>query len=427
MKCEKCGHQNIAGFDICGNCKAPLAHKTNEERIHLKKGKHIDIEDIAEEKEQPSFNQTKRSVRNFLLFLLLTIIIGVVWLLGVLLIDKFSQAVFKEYEDIMKHSSLGLIYLGYDEEIDEKCTSYSENYGFDYLNIEANKISLSKKKKLRKELNIYNLTSTLVIVQDGVPVAYYSKLSSTDELLEFLQNNKLVPEIIGDTTDSLETFEKLIGYQEETIIYLPTIYDDKIEQKSETIKGICEENGLEYGEVKGYLFSQKQLKNVMSRIGFSEIQDDLIIYVREGKIVDILEVKEIKESDYFHLFSNRGIIDITSGDYLTNISKSKFSKIVEEKEMNVVFIGSDNCLYCDRVRPILGKIANQNNLDIYYLDATNDKENVSSIIKEIGYDEGLTITPFVLIVENGKYVDSVIGLADKDLYINKFIEYGVIK
>ena len=47
--------------------------------------------------------------------------------------------------------------------------------------------------------------------------------------------------------------------------------------------------------------------------------------------------------------------------------------------------------------------------------------------KELGYEEGLTTTPFVLVVENNKYVDSIIGLADKELYITKFIEYGFIK
>lgn len=427
MKCEKCEHVNSDSLNSCENCGAPLNNDLKEKNIYPKKGKHIDIEDITEEKEQPSFSQTKIKVRNFLLFLLLIVIIGAVYLVGVLMTETFSQEVFKKYKDIMEHSSLALIYLGYDEDINQKCIDYSENYGFDYVNIEANKISLSKKKKLRNELNIYNLTSTLVVVQDGVPITYYSKVASTDELLEFLQENYLVPMKIEDTTETLELFKNSVVALDDTIIYLPTKYEDETEIKSKAIQEICEENGMLYVEVKGYVLSNKQLKKVMSQIGFSEIQDDLVLYVSDGKVVTVLEADKTSEDAYFHLFTNRGIIDVTSGDYLKEINKSKFAKIVEEKKLNVIFISTDDCSYCERVKPVLGKIAAQNNLVIYHLNATKDKTKISNMIKELGYDDGLTLTPFVLLVENNRYVDSIIGLADKELYNNKFVEYGVIK
>lgn len=430
MICEKCGHQNIDENAICNNCGTPM--KKDEDKnivpvFKLQKGKHIDIEDIQEEKEQPSFSQTKRKVRNFLLLLLLFVIIGAIFSLGGMLLNSFSQKIINQYDDIMEHSSLALIYLGYDKKIDEKCSYYAQNYGFDYLNIEANKMSLSRKKKLRKELNIYNLTSTLVIVQDGVPIAYYSKISSLEDTLEFLQKNYLVPSIIGDTKPSLSIFDELTVSKEEAIIYLPTSYSDDTDDKSEIIKDICEENGLQYGEVKGYLLSLKQLKNIMFRIGFSEVQQDLILYVDDGKIADIIDVAKVQKNEYFHLFLNRGIINVASGDVLIKISQSKFLKLIKEKELNVVFVGSKNCLYCDRVRPILGKIATQNKIDIYYLEVTDNKERISNAIKKLGYEDGLTTTPFILFVENNKYVDSIIGLADKELYITKFVEYGFIK
>lgn len=429
MKCEKCGFEIKKLSNNCDNCGAPLLNSTEtvDEIKSYKKGKHIDIEDIVAEKKPKSFNQTKRNVRNFLIFLFLIIIIAVVYLIGVLLTDLFSQEMFDKYEDIMEHSTLALVYLGNDESIDEACVEYSTNYGFDYLNIDVKNISYAKKKMLRRELNVYNLTSTLVVVQEGVPISHYSKLENVEQLTNYLQTDNLIPMVIEDTEDTLNTYQSAMKAKEDTIIYLPTTYESDTDDKGKAIMKISEENDLIYTEVKGYILSNRQLIKIMSDLGFSTIQSDLIVYVSEGKVVSVLEASEKSESEYFHLFSNRGIIDVTSGDNLEEISRTEFSNILDKNDRSVIFISENNCSYCERVKPILGKIASQNNLKIYSLDATKNKDKISDMIKDIGYKDGLTNTPFVLIVDNGKYIDSIVGLADMDLYTNKFTEYGVIK
>ena len=424
MKCEKCGFHYDIMNDTCTNCGAPLENKKD---VELKKGKHIDIEEQEEEKEQLSFKETKRGVRNFFLFLILSIIITLVYFLGLFLMNSFSQEVMEQYQDIMDNASLALIYLGNDQIIDEKCEQYALDYDFDYLNIDAKSLSLSRKRKLRKELNIYNLTATLVIVENGKPVTYYSNIKDTEELLLFLQENLVVPSILDNPKEIMSQFKTAVVAQEPTIIYLVTKYDEDVTIKADAIQTISEENGLIYQEIKGYALSQKQLKKIMSQLGFSEIQDDLIIYVNERKITTIVEAQETTESGYFHLFSNRGIINVGFVDSLKSINQKNFLEIIKEKKTNVIFIGTEECSYCERVQTILGQLALQNELTIYYLDATNNTAKISEIIKDLGHTDGLTDTPFVLIVENGKYRSSVIGLADKKLYMDKFLEYGVIK
>ena len=69
MVCKKCGHKLSSVDKVCDNCGTPIELQ-KEENVISKKGKHIDIEDITEEKDALSFNETKRGVRNFLLFLL---------------------------------------------------------------------------------------------------------------------------------------------------------------------------------------------------------------------------------------------------------------------------------------------------------------------------------------------------------------------
>lgn len=425
MICKKCGH-DISDVDkICENCGTPIENE-KEEKVSPKKGKHIDIEDITEEKEGLSFNETKRGVRNFLLFLLLGVILILMYILGSFILDNAYEKVFNEYEDILKYSKLGVVYLGTDEEIANICNDYSLNYEFDFVHIETNKISKSKKEQLRKELNIYNVNSTVVIVQDGVPLTS-AIIKEQDELVTYLQKNKIIPTIIADTTDILSDYKEALASKEETIVYIPTSLSDDTNTKSKLIKEISDDNNLKYYEIDAYLLSYKQLKNIMSQLGFSEIQDDLLLYINNGEILYTLDADGTTEKYYFQLLANRGIIDVTSGEYIVTISSNKFKTMVQEKEKNVIFIATDSCKYCDNVKSILSQIAKTESVEIYYLDATKEKDEVSNIIVDLGYDEGMTVTPFVLIVENNKYIDSIIGLADKDLYMNKFIEYGVIK
>ncbi len=77
--------------------------------------------------------------------------------------------------------------------------------------------------------------------------------------------------------------------------------------------------------------------------------------------------------------------------------------------------------------PILGQIANQHHIIIYYYNATNSWDVVSSKIKDLGLESGLTNTPFLMIVEKNKILDYVVGLATRDLYLEKLTEVGVIR
>lgn len=425
MICKKCGHIINDEDKTCESCGTPIDFE-KEEKVSPKKGKHIDIEDIEEEKEALSFNETKRGVRNFLLFLLLGVIIIAAYILGSYILDNAYSKVFDKYEDIFKYSKLGVIYIGNNEKISELCNDYSLNYEFDFVYLEKNKISKSKKEKLKKELNVYNVNSTIVIVQDGVPISS-AVVKNEDELVTYLQKHKVIPTIISDTNDTLSDYKEAISSVDETIIYIPTTLRDNTKEKSKIIAKISNDNNLKYYEIDGYLLSYKQLKSIMSQLGFSEIQDDLLLYVRNGEILYTLDADETSEKYYFQLLANRGIIDVASGEYLVTISSNKFKAMIQEKDKKVIFITVDSCKYCDNVQSILSQIAKIEKIEIYYLDATDEVDEVSNLIVDLGYKDGLTITPFVVIVENNKYIDSIIGLADKELYMNKFIEYGVIK
>ena len=76
----------------------------------------------------------------------------------------------------------------------------------------------------------------------------------------------------------------------------------------------------------------------MSQLGFSDIQDDLVLYINNGEILYTLDAKSTNEKYYFQLFSNRGIIDVTSDEHIVSISSNNFKTMIRAKEKNVFFI-----------------------------------------------------------------------------------------
>ena len=426
MKCKKCGHVNSEYSIICENCNAPLSIEENkalQEKYH-NKNHHIDIEEIHEHSMEHDFNRTRKQVFKGVIVFLLLFVTFVGYFLMNYILDKESKEILNTYSEYMKSSSSALFYFGDDTKIDHLCEEYSKNYGFDYLNIEARKLSKKKQRKIQKELNIYNIHSTLVITQSGVPVTSITNMKE-EELKTFLQKEGLISSYEGNTKESLEAFKNAFESNTPTLLYFPTSYHDKLEESSKTLESIANQYSLSYYEVSGHLLSKRQLLKLMSQLGYSEIQEDLILYIVDGKVVTTVE--DTKKSDYFKLLESYGIIDTSSADYLINISFPKFQEFLkEEKTKYVVLIGSSDCSYCDRVKTTLGQISNQYRIIIYYLNASANLEAISKKVEELGVETGLS-TPFLLIFEKGKALDYVVGPTTKELYVEKLTEMGVIR
>ncbi len=428
MKCESCGHVNSSYSIVCEKCGTPLKIEENEllQKKYHDKGKHIDIEEIEEIHDEPDFNKIRKQVRRMIVFIIVFVLAYLLYFLAIYLLDEGSKEVLNTYSDYMENSSLALFYFGDERELDSLCEDYSKNYGFDYLNIQTNKISKKNRKKIQKELNVYNVTAALVIVKNGVPVASFTQIDEEEKILEFLQINEVIPQYLGDTEAELASFKNAFESENPVLLYFPTSYHNNIENSEESIKSIAEQYDLEYHEVKGYLLSKRQLLKIMSQLGYTEIQEDLILYIVDGKVEKA--VTDTEKKSYFKLLSSYGIIDTSSADYLVHISEEQFFELMkDEKSKHVILIGSDDCNYCDRVKPVLGQIANQKQIVIYYLNVSNKGDAISEKVKEMGLETGITNTPFMMIVEKNTILGHIVGPAKKDLYLETLTEMGVIR
>ncbi len=430
MKCDKCGHDNNKYSVICEQCGAPLDIEKNpflQEKYHHK-GKHIDIEEIEKVKPKPDFNTTRKTVSKVLVILFIVLFAAFCYVVGTYLIDRESEEMWKTYQNYRDNSSLAVFYFGEEDEINQLCEEYAKTYEFDYLQVLPSKISRHRKQTIKEEMNIYNLTTTVVVVQNQEPVGLLSNVTK-ENLVPFLQEEEAIPYYFDNPEETLETFREAFGQEQPTLIYLPTSYRETLSKNSETLQSIAEEYSIQYYEVLGYTLSKKQLLHIMTQLGYSEIQDDLIIYVRDGQIQQVIVDERKNAKLYFNLLESSEIIDTSNTKTLIELSLSEWKKLVtDEKQKYVVLVrGDENAAQCDRAESILEQIAMQNQIDIYLLDITEHRQEVSDYVVDLGVDTGITNLPFLMVVEKNHILDYIVGLTTKELYVDKLLELGVIR
>ena len=102
----------------------------------------------------------------------------------------------------------------------------------------------------------------------------------------------------------------------------------------------------------------------------------------------------------------------------------EFYEVFNSKERQIIYYASPSCSYCVLQTPILETIADDYDLDYYYLDASilglNQKNEV---IKQLGI-EGKT--PTTVVVEEGEVIDVALGYTQGKDYVEFLIDAEVL-
>lgn len=112
------------------------------------------------------------------------------------------------------------------------------------------------------------------------------------------------------------------------------------------------------------------------------------------------------------------------------IATAESKEILEEIDKNynssertVIYYASSNCPYCDQLTPILEEIADEYDMDYYYVDSTKLSKGQKNRVKKQLNIEGKT--PTTVIVENGEVIDTKVGLVDGTEYV-EFLKEGEV-
>ncbi len=430
MVCDKCGYKNSEYDIICENCGCPLNIEKNIElqKKYNHKQRAIDIEEITPDQYKIEFANTKKKVR---VALILFIVLSLVFLLffSMLMIGEVkSNDILTKYNDFVDSSDIGVLYLGKNNDINDVLSTYAKNYELNYLYISTSKITTIKKNRLKSKLKLNKINSTIVILEKGKVIASLDGCKNNDDVTKFLQKNNILPSEIGEPNKVINVFDESLKSQEPVILYMANNKNDLNDKHHNQLKKFCDDYSIKYVFIEGYYLTENQKLKLLKKLNYSEIHNEIVAIIDEGTIKEVSEDVSDSKKEYFELASNYGIIDISSSQSLKNIDINTFKTLVTGKDKSIIMFGSNDCQYCDRLKPIIGKIGIQNSISIYYFEPSNeDLSSVENYLVSLGYKEGKLSFPLVVITENNQLLDYIIGLSNKSLYEEKFIELGVIR
>lgn len=114
---------------------------------------------------------------------------------------------------------------------------------------------------------------------------------------------------------------------------------------------------------------------------------------------------------------------------LNFIETDEYFDLLESKEKRILVIGQSGCGACIQVKPILNKIADENDVKINYLEIDmieeEDYNAFDDSILELGIEE--LRTPYMMIIKDKKSLDNIIGSKTEDEYIKLFKKHEFIK
>lgn len=362
-------------------------------------------------------------IKKILITLLFSIL---VLIFVVLLFFSRDNDLIKDVKEFIQ-TDTKVLYITNKNKYSEYPIKLLDKYSIKYLYIDSTKLSSIEKTKIEKIINSKYLSNIVVIFNNGKIVDAIIDYESENKLNDFLQKHNIIPEVIGDIDGILESVPELLE-TELTMLYIPYKYVDGIESQNKILEEISTRYKIKYKLINAYLLSFEQQEKLNSILQISSVEDQIIILVKDKKIVG--SIRGINRANYYldelHKYNFIDKID----NYITEINYDKFNELISSDNKNIILIGKDECRYCDNVITTLNSIIINYDIPIYYINVGKlDSElsnNVEKTLTQLGYSDGFT-TPITLMTESNKLIDYVIGPSDEKYFVDIFTENGIIK
>lgn len=119
----------------------------------------------------------------------------------------------------------------------------------------------------------------------------------------------------------------------------------------------------------------------------------------------------------FLIIAVLSIIPITA--IVTSIKSKKtlekFYDYIDSSEIKIVYIGRDDCSYCQLFAPEIEFIKDEYNMDYLYINTNELKENhFSALLEKLDIDTSNFGTPYLVITKDGKKVAEQSGYVTED-------------
>jgi predicted bacteriocin transport accessory protein len=115
----------------------------------------------------------------------------------------------------------------------------------------------------------------------------------------------------------------------------------------------------------------------------------------------------------------------TSSASPTKIKAKDMTKLLDNKETLVVYIGSSVCSACQSYKPIVSELIKNYKVKVYYVETNSDATADLTSLQD-KYLGTVQYTPTTFIFKDGVLLDSKVGALGYLALKNWFVQYGII-
>lgn len=107
-----------------------------------------------------------------------------------------------------------------------------------------------------------------------------------------------------------------------------------------------------------------------------------------------------------------------------DLTYAEYKEKINNKETFVMLLYQTGCSHCETFEPTLNEVVKYYNLEIYGLNLSTLSEKEYAIVKNKTFVEG---TPTTVYIEEGKYINKIVGAKDAQGVINFLVNSNYLK
>lgn len=231
----------------------------------------------------------------------------------------------------------------------------------------------------------------------------------------------------------LDSFYKYMGSDDETVIYYGSSTCSYCSLQTPIMKQIKEDYKIDYLYVDASKLSKEDQKEIFKVLDI-EGSTPTIAVVKDDEVIDV-NVGYMDGKDTVNFLKKNKILDegatYKPEENLTFIDFNRYKELVNEDSLNIIVIGQTTCSHCIAVKPVLSRVAGNNNITINYLNLTemsqDEQSELIESLKSIGYSDADNLgTPLTLITKNNHLEGKIEGENPPSYFTREFKKYGVI-
>ena len=362
-------------------------------------------------------------IKNIIYMIFFSLLILVFLVLIIMTRDSSKIIEIKEYIKTDEK----ILYITNDESL-KYPIEILDKYSVSYLKINSNKLNMFEKKKLKNIINNQYINNIIVILKNGEVIDALIEYDSKEKVNMFLQEHNIIPKKIVDNVNEIVDKSKTILENDYSMIYILYSNHDKIDKQDKLFQKISKKYSINYDRIDAYLLSESQQDQINTLLGLSEVEDQILVLIKDKKMIANIRGIHSQNTYVEALYDQNFIKELD--DKINKIDYDDLKKELEKQDKNIILIGQDICKDCDQVYNLLNGMIYNYNINVNYINLENSNSNIYDKVKnkliKSGYTDAFSL-PLVIIVENNKIIDYVIGNSNEEYFLDIFIQNGVIK